>query len=245
MKNPVPSILLITVILAVFQGSPDPVTGREPAAEDVVRNLQATFSLIEDYTVRIDIETDIQGVNIPRMEVKAFYKEPDKMHLESRGFAMLPREGVLINPNRFNGKDFYMSILGEEMVGTRETYKLELVPRREEIKVRKLILWIDPERWIILKIDSVTWQGQSMKVEFQYERFLERYWLPATAMATVNLASFKGFSSFHDGPDWDQARRTETEERKGTITIRFHDYRVNEGIPDSIFDQQAEKADID
>lgn len=239
MKKYISRLLGTAVILALFQGVTVSAAGSEPTAEDIVRHLQSAFSAIEDYTVRMDIKTDIRGVNIPEMEVKAFFEQPDKVHLESKGFAMLPREGVLINPNRFNPDDFYMSVLGKEMLGSREIFKLELVPRREGIRVRKMILWIDSVRWIILKTDSITWQGQSVEVEFQYEHFLNRYWLPVKAVAEVDLASFKGFSSFHDRPDWDQSRRTEPEERKGTITIRFHDYRINEGIPDSVFEEQA------
>ena len=76
MKNPVPSILLITVILAVFQGSPDPVTGREPAAEDVVRNLQATFcfNLLNHLGIMTNKQDDVDGL---KQNLARHFKESD------------------------------------------------------------------------------------------------------------------------------------------------------------------------
>ncbi|MBW1767987.1 MAG: outer membrane lipoprotein-sorting protein [Deltaproteobacteria bacterium] len=230
-------IWLSASVMLLFQGFDYSAKCNELTVDDILRNLQSTFAEIEDYTVLLHVETDIKQIRVPQMEVKFFFKQPDRLHLKSKGFAMLPREGMFINPNRFSKEDFYMSILGKETFEDIETYKLELVPRKEGIKVRKLIIWIDPVRWISLKIDTVTWQGQSIEVDFEYKRFLDRYWLPIKAMAMVDLAGFKGFSSFHERPDWKEGGETGPGDKKGEITVQFHDYRINEGIPDWIFEQ--------
>ncbi len=239
------TIGFFAIAILLFQGVNTPVQGNALSLDDILRHLQSTFAEIEDYTVTLKVTSNIRQVRVPQMEAKAFFKQPNKLHLESRGFAMLPREGMFLNPNRFNREDFYMTILAKETLKGRETFKLEMVPRKDHIKVRKLILWVDPLRWIILKIDSVTWQGQSVKVDFEYEQFLERHWLPIKATARVDLSGFKGFSHFHHRPEWDEKKNDGSSETKGEIIVHFYDYRVNEGIPDSIFTKKNLLQDIE
>ena len=172
------------------------------------------------------------------MEVMVFFKQPDRLHLQSKGFAMLPREGLLINPNRFSKENFYVSAPKRETVEGVETFKLELAPKTEEIKLRRIVLWVDTVRWIIISAKTVTWQGQWFKIGFEYEKFQEKYWLPASALVTVDMKGFKGFSSFHDMHAWKSDN--DEQESTGRITIEFLDYRINQGIPDSIFGQEME-----
>ncbi len=235
------SVFLLTLTALLLQGAVSPARGDDLTAEDVVRNLQSRFAEIEDYTVLLSVESDIEAFRVPRMEVKAFFKQPDRLHLESKGFAILPREGIFINPNNFRPEDFYMTVLGKENSKDSELLKLELVPRKEGIKVRKIVLWIDRVRWIALKLDIVTWEGQSFQVDLEYDKFQDRYWMPVKATAMVDLSGFKGFSGFHGRPGWEEPGRAGSSEMKGEITVRFYDYRINEGIPDSVFNQGEEE----
>jgi len=121
-----------------------------------------------------------------------------------------------------------------------ETIKLELVPRKEGIKLRKAIVWVDSVRWIILQINTVSWKEQSVEVFFQYGLFSDKYWLPVEATATIDLSAFRGFSGFHGDSDRRRENEEELKQEKGKIIVRFYDYTVNEGIPDSVFDDIAE-----
>jgi len=231
-------ICLFALAMLFFQGLLCLSECSEMTADDILRHLRARFAEINDYTVLLQVETDIPQVHVPQMEVRVFFKQPDKLHLQSKGFAMLPREGMIINPNRFKKEDFYMSILGKETLKGIEAFKLELAPRKEGIKLKKLVIWVDPVRWITLKARSITWQGQSIDVAFEYKKFQGRHWLPVNALAKVDMKGFKGFSSFHDSHGW--GNETTAHESKGKIIVKFLDYRINKGIPDSIFRQEQE-----
>jgi len=100
--------------MLLFQGFDYSAKCNELTVDDILKNLQSTFAEIEDYTALLHVETDIKQIRVPKMEVKIFFKQPDRLRLKSKGFAMLPREGMFINPNRFSKEDFYMSILGKE-----------------------------------------------------------------------------------------------------------------------------------
>jgi len=215
--------------------------GREITADDILRHLQSAFAEVEDYTVRLHAEIDMEQVRVPPMDVTVYFKQPDKIHLQSKGFAMLPREGIFMNPNRFSKENFYMSLLGKETLKNVETYKIELVPRKEEIKVRKLTIWVDPERWIFLKVHTISWRGQSAQVDFEYTQFQDNYWLPVRATATINLKEFKGFSHFfHKMPGRERENAAGSGAKTGRITIQFSDYKINVGLSDSIFEQESE-----
>ena len=65
--------------------------------------------------------------------------------------------------------------------------------------------------------------------------------MPVEAVAIVDLSGFRGFSGFHDDPRRQEDSKGEAEQQKGKITILFYDYKINEGIPDSVFETPEEE----
>ena len=236
--KPGPTLFFVAVFLTlfIFLIISTPTRGSEVTVPEVLKHLQSTFSQIKDYKVRLHVEVDMEKVNVPEMDVIVYFKQPNKTHLQSKGFSMLPRQGLFFNPNQFNREDYYMSYLGKDTFNKIAVYKIELVPRKDEIKIRKLLMWIDPKRWITLKIHTVSWQGQSAEVEFDYSLFQDRYWLPVQAIATINLKGFRGFSKFHNGHGSEKGGGAESAGKKGRITIQFTDYEINTGLSDFIFE---------
>lgn len=230
----------LIVTFLVFQNLGYASQGHDITAADILRHMRSTSSEIEDYTVRLRAEIDMEKVRVPPMDITVYYKQPDKIHLQSKGFAMLPRDGIFINPNRFSKEDFYMSLLGKETLKNVETYKIELVPRKEKIKIRKLTMWVDPERWIFLKVHTVSWRGLSAHVDFEYALFQDKYWLPVSAIAIINFAGFKGFSPYYKMLGREKENASESGDKTGRITIQFSDYKINVGLSDSIFEQQKD-----
>jgi len=202
---------------------------------DIINNLQTEFSLINDYSVRLTAVVDMKNVRVPPGNIKMYFKQPDKVHLESKSFAMLPKEGIIINPNQFNKEDYYMSFLGEEILRGDRTYKIELVPRNDSIKIRKLNLWVDPDRWLVIRALTISWQGQSVQVDIQYDMINGKQWMPVKAAAMINLKGFMGFSSFHGGAGSGESRGDGPDESAGMVFLEFYDYEINKGIPDSMF----------
>ena len=228
----------IFTIIFIFLNFVYSARGGEIEALDVLGHLQSTFAEIMDYRVQLHAEIDMDQVRIPPMDVIVYFKQPDKFHLQSKGFSMLPRLGLFINPNQFTHKDFSVSLMGKETLKSIEAYKLELVPRKEDMKLRKFILWVDPGRWILLKVHTVSWQGQSAEIDFEYALFQKRYWLPASAIATINLKGFKGFSHFHGSRGSQKAGPPGSDDKKGRIIIQFTHYEINVGLSDSIFEER-------
>ena len=151
---------------------------------------------------------------------------------------MLPREGMLLNPGRFTADNFHASLLGVDTVDTVRTYKLELIPRKEEIAARKMIVWVNPVNWTITKLQVTSWQGQKSTMNFNYKLIKKKYWLPSDAFAEINLPGFKGFGEGVKMPGNEEQKDEEKETKRGKLMIRFFDYRINTGLSDKIFEQE-------
>ena len=240
MKSRFPYSLYSSFILLLFfvVRLGGPAHGSDLAANDILERVRATFSEIRDYAVNIHAEIDMENVRVPPMNVEIFFKQPDKIRMKSKGFAMLPKEVVFLNLNRFSGENFYMSLLGRETLGQTEAYVLELVPRKEEIKVRKLTLWVDSERWIPLRVYTISLRGPTVNVDFEYDLFHEKYWLPVRINAKIDMADFKGFTTHHRFPNDEEDDMEKSQAKEGKMTIEFSDYRINKGLADSMFEKE-------
>lgn len=226
------------LVLILFPDLVYPYQISNMSPEEILSHLQSTFNEIKDYTVQLHAEIDMENINVPPMDVTVYFKQPDKIHLQSEGFAILPREGMFVNPGRFTKENFYISLLGTDTVKSVETYKLELVPRSDEIMVRKFILWIAPVKWVILKMNTISWQGQSAQISFEYTKIKNKYWMPKSTVADINLAGFKGFSNMMKMPGREEKKDEDASTKKGKINIRFFNYKINTGLSDSLFENE-------
>lgn len=238
MKNKLNLLIMVYCILFILQlyNSIFAAQRLQITEDEILGHIQSVFNEIKDYTVRIHAEIDMEEINVPPMEVTVYFKQPDKIHLQSKGFAILPREGMFINPSRFNKENFYISLLKKDTLQTIETYKMELVPRKEEITARKLIIWIDSTRWLILRVHTVSWQRQSVQIDFEYAKIQNKYWLPIKSVADIDLAGFKGFADIMKMQGHEEQKATELDTKKGKLTINFFNYKINTGLSDSIFE---------
>ncbi|MBD3289021.1 outer membrane lipoprotein-sorting protein [candidate division KSB1 bacterium] len=233
MKYAIYIFVLITQI-----SSASIVNGEEPdlAASEIIHKLRENFSKIRDYTVDLHAIIEMEDVHIPPMDVKVFFKQPDKIFIKSDGFAMLPREGIIQNPAKFNEDNFYMDVLAVEMIDSAMTYKLELIPRTDESMARKIIIWVEPEKWVMKRLESISWQGQKTVMKFDYQKVQNEFWLPSKTIANLTLSGFTGL-----GGMMQMQQRNEIDskkERKGTLIITFSDYDINSGLQDSLFEKR-------
>jgi hypothetical protein len=62
---------------------------------------QAEFEKIDDYQVDVRIKVDVDFLKMPEREATIYYKKPDKFHIDSENFAMLPKSGLNFSPLGF------------------------------------------------------------------------------------------------------------------------------------------------
>ena len=205
------------------------------SGEEILKRVEENFPGVQDYTVVLDVTTNVERLNIPPMQVKMFFKQPDKFHFESDGFALLPREGLAFSASKTLSR-FVIVNTDEDTLLQRRQFRLMLRPKDARAKVTSLLVYIDQGLWKPTRVVSSFFGGRTITATFAYERQGE-YLMPS--LLTVDLAAGAL------GDTSDQAAEMDTPQmarspipRKGTVTIRYSDYEINTGLDDEIFNKK-------
>jgi outer membrane lipoprotein-sorting protein len=199
-------------------------------AQKIMQNLKEHFDAIKDYTVTLDIKPNIERFNTKEMRLRLYYKQPDKIHIESKGFVMIPRQLFETNPSQLLSK-FDPVLIETKKDSGRTIYVLRLLskPGKNHPALENYIS-IDGERWVIMKLQSIPAEGRTIDITFDYITVDNKFILPSLMNASFNfgvedeaVAKMKGFKGMPT---------------KGTIEIRYSDYQVNKGLSDDIFEKK-------
>ena len=224
-----------TVLLGFLTGG---VTG-----EEILRKVEEQVERVNDYTVTLDVVVDIERLKVPPMHAMMYYKRPDKVHFDSKGFAMLPRESMGLQFGKLTQR-FAVDSVGREGKGAPSVFRLVMHPRDERSAVRKVLLWINGDRWTPERLEIPQADGRVMQAVFTYDSF-DECWLPTElavsfAMAPQDTTMAVPANPFA-APDQPLRSQQRGGQRKGTVTVRYSDYRVNTGLSDDIFVQPEKK----
>jgi len=209
--------LRTTCLLALIVGAALPASALTPM-EMVQRALNQT-SQVQDYSATVYVSIEAPNVNMPRRSVKVYYKRPDKVHVESEGIVVIPRDALMMGNLAMHLNDFASaSFVAEGVLSGRPVWCIKLAPRDTGAGDGRVLLWIDTERYLLLK--SEIWRGgkRQLSVRFNHRQVSGR-WMPRT----INTSVAKGALAGREGP--------------AQIDLEFVGYRVNTGLPDSIFEE--------
>ena len=207
----------------------------QPSGEEILKKVEADLSDVLDYSADLDVTADVERMNVPPMHVRMYFKQPDKFHFESEGFAMLPREGLAFNVSRVLSR-FSIEEVEEETSGQGKLFRLLLRPKDERAKSTKLLVYIDPVQWKPTRIISSLFDGRTMTASFQYEK-QDGHLMPS--LLTVQFTASEGDGAEQDSVSEDATRMARPQmPRKGTITVRYSHYEINTGLSDDIFNKK-------
>lgn len=205
----------------------------QPKAEEILKRVQDTFKEIKDYTAEGLASVEMERLRIPRRKFTVQFKQPDKFHFDSEGFAMLPREGF--NPMQFQNEKYNAAFVSSDSVNKYPAYKLELTLKEGRGKGKQFYIWVDNQNWVVRKFESKPFEGRLTSVTFEYGKVENKYLLPSNIRVELtslkeednNMPEIKGMENM--------PRRLP---RAGTITITFTKYLVNQNLPDKLFEKE-------
>jgi len=217
------------LILAAIQLSP----AQTPTAAEILHTMKSQFDLVKDYTATLKVAVDMEKMQIPEMLVTIYFKQPDKIHIEAKNFAMVPREIVGLNPAQLVDK-FDATVVGSERKGSAMVYKLRLVSKPEKGKpARESYIWVDGTRWVVIHYESSPSDVRKVAVDLEYETVDGKYTLPSKIEARMDTQQSSDSSV-------EKMYNPQRMPRKGTASIMYSDYKVNTGLSDEIFEKKKD-----
>ncbi len=183
------------------------------------RALRATEQ-VRDYTATVTVRVDSPNLQIPRRTARVYFKRPDMVHVESEGLVFIPRDALMMGNLSTHVEEYATaSFIGDGTLGGRPVRSIKLTPREDRPGAGRVLVWIDSERFLLLR--SEIWRGgrRQLTVNFEHERIDGRYWMPGRIVAEMAAGAMM--------------RRDEG----GRIELVFSNYRINTDLPDSIFER--------
>lgn len=224
---------ILLILLAISLGVSNP---QKKDPDHILDEVKRTFNKVQDYVVDVNIKVDVDFIKAPETKATIYFKQPDKVHFESESFAMLPKEGLDFSPMGFL-KEKYTAIY--EKADTVDGYKtdvIKVIPLVDETNVVLTTLWIDESRYIIRKVQSTLKMGGTFAIELKYDNSM-KYPLPSSMIFTFNIERMnlpKGMTGeLNENKSKDEKKKT-----TGKVYVTYSNYKVNKGIPDSVFEEK-------
>ena len=223
---------ILLILLTIGLGISNPPK-KDP--DQILDQVKKTFNQVQDYIVDVNIKVDVDFIKMPETKATIYFKQPDKVHLESENFAMLPREGLDFSPMGFLKTKYTAIYEKEDTVDGNKTDVIKVIPLEDESNVVLTTLWIDELRHIIRKVQSTLKVGGTFSIELKYDNSMN-YPLPSSMIFTFNIERLnlpKGM-----GGQLNEDRSKEKKRAPGKVYVTYSNYKVNKGIPDSVFEEK-------
>jgi outer membrane lipoprotein-sorting protein len=204
-------------------------------ADEIINDVKNKFETVKDYQVDLKIEVDMEFLRIPKVSATVYFKQPDKMKMGSKDFAVLPKEGINFSPiSMLNGK--YTSIfIKEDTLEKHNVDVVKIIPLSDSTKIILTTLWIDSKNNVIRKVETTTKNKGTFIAKLDYNTMI-KFGLPSEMNFIFNV----------EDPKLPEMMEMETggikkplgkvsKNLSGKIKVIYSNYKVNEGIDDSFF----------
>jgi outer membrane lipoprotein-sorting protein len=223
-------IIIIIFLLLVTAGAQT----KDPYA--ILNNVKKASERVKDYQADVKIKLDISFIKVPDSEAKIYYKAPDKMHIESKTFALLPKEGMDFSPAAFLKGSYTAIYVKEDVTDGVKASVVKIIPSDEKSNVILSTLWIDQHTNTIRRVETTAKVNGTFVIELKYDG-KNGYNLPSSLVFTFNADRIRLPKSFNSNNS-ETSKSKETGSRQGKVYIKYNNYVVNKGISDNIFEKK-------
>ena len=231
------SMTALLVVLFLF--SAEVFAQKHPSGTTILENAERVFEPVRDFIVSIEASVKMERLSVPNMQVTMYFKRPDKVHFTSNGFMMIPREGIVFNPEGLRKK----YNVGKTSLDTMDGilfYKLELRTKKLNSPEHDMIAWVNAADWTIGKMEMMPYDGRRVMLRFTYMLLQGIYNLPARLEI---IFTSQGANTAADSiPDVQKqpGGMPHMGHLSGSAVMTYTNYRINQGIDDSVFQTKTE-----
>lgn len=194
------------------------------------------FSEVEDYSVDASINIDVNFLKVPESKAKIYFKQPDKIKMESDGFALLPKQGINFAPSKLLKDDYTAIYIRAEQFENKPVSVIKVVPNNDKGGIILSTLWVDDASRIIRKVETTTREAGTIELILRYNGN-EKIGLPSEAKFSFKVNSVEipaAISGEFANPDENKSRHSE-KDMSGTVVIKYSNYKINIGLKADFF----------
>jgi len=206
--------------------------------ELIINEVQNNFDGVQDYQVDVSIKVDVNFLKVPESKAKLYFKQPDKIHFESDGFALLPKEGMNFSPFAFTKGDYTALFEKEEILDGIKTTIIKIIPLGDVNNIILSTLWIDRSKKVIRKVESTTKTNGTFVMELKYDDPKLNFPLPTSMTFVFNIDKLNLPKSISGDMNTETKKEDDNKTTTGKVFIKYSNYKVNRGISDSMFDEK-------
>jgi outer membrane lipoprotein-sorting protein len=226
---------LLLLLIIFISGSGLLSQTKDP--EKILNRVKEAFMVIEDYEVDVHIKIDVEFLKVPEGDAKLYFKQPDKIHVESEKFALLPKQGLDFSPVALLDEKYTAIYEGDTTINNIRTCIVKIIPIGSDSDVILSTLWIDQSRDLIMKIESSRKPTGTYTIEFTYDKYQDEYELPSSMHFSFTVDRMRlpkgmgGQLEAENGKDLEK-----TGPVVGNVYLNYTNYIVNQKLPDELFD---------
>ncbi len=226
----------ITLALLVLTGALYP-QNKDP--EIILKRLMEKFNYVKDYQVDVKIKIDIDYIQAPQTKAKIYFKQPDKIHIESERLALLPKDGLNFSPSAVLQKKYTSIYEKDDVIGGHKVSIIKIIPLGEG-NVILTTLYVDTKENLIRKLETTTKSKGTFSIDLNYKDGSE-YSLPSEMIFSFNIDKLNIPSALSGEVEAESEQKTEERNKpvSGKVYIYYYNYKINQGIPDKIFNNSS------
>lgn len=219
------------------------LTAQSTDPYQLLDKVKAKMDLVKDYQADITIRLSLDMLKIPAKKAKMYYKRPDKIHFETKGFALIPKKASNFQQRDVLEGEYTAIFVRHELFEGRKLSVIKVVPMDDAADVVLSTLWVDAELNQIRKVESVTRNDGSVNIQFIYggmpfdlpKAIQIKFEVPKTELPMGITGDFDGGLEMPA----EEEEGGKTKKSKGSVWVTYENYVVNAGIDDAVFTKSS------
>ncbi len=222
-------IFYLFLTTLIFGQSKDPYA--------ILNKVKASFAKVKDYKADISVKVNMEYLKVPDMKATMYFKQPNKTKLDSKEFAMLPKQAFNFSPTGMLDKDFNAIYVKQDKIDGRTMNVVKVIPNSDSSIIILSTLWIDAEKNLVRKVESTARRGGSTQIELLYDNNFQ-YPLPKKILFSLDVPKLQLMQDLRNKKIGQDNKNGQKATERGSVEIFYSNYKVNSGLSDDIFKEK-------